>query len=87
MLERARFASAVCRPVPTTSTRSAPRCSAGLIGAIWRTGDAARDASVKQALGFEADQHLIGFIYVGYPEFTPEIKERPSFEDRTVWME
>ena len=29
--------SAVWRPVPTTSTRSAPRCSAGLIGAIWRT--------------------------------------------------
>ena len=37
MLERARDWSAVCRPVPTTSTRSAPRCSAGLIGAIWRT--------------------------------------------------
>ena len=35
-LERARFWSCVCRPVPTISTRSAPRCSAGDTGAIWR---------------------------------------------------
>jgi hypothetical protein len=35
-LERARDWSSVCRPVPTISTRSAPRCSAGLTGAIWR---------------------------------------------------
>src|SRR3989304_3533173 len=36
MLERARAWSAVWRPVPTISTRSDPRCSAGLTGAIWR---------------------------------------------------
>src|ERR1043165_9271953 len=36
MFERARAWSCVCRPVPTISTRSAPRCSAGLTGAIWR---------------------------------------------------
>jgi hypothetical protein len=35
-LERTRASSPVCRPVPTISTRSAPRCSAGLTGAIWR---------------------------------------------------
>src|ERR1041384_3881987 len=36
MVERARFASCPWRPVPTISTRSAPRCSAGDTGAIWR---------------------------------------------------
>lgn len=57
------------------------------LGAQWRTGEWARDAKVKEFLGFSADQHMVGFIYIGYPEFTSEYAPRPSFEDRTVWME
>jgi nitroreductase len=57
------------------------------LGAKWRTGDAARDPKVKQFLGFESGQYLIGFIYIGYREFESEPRERPSFEDRTTWME
>lgn len=57
------------------------------LGAKWRTGEWARDAKVKEFLGFEPDQHIVGFIYVGYPEFIAEYPERPSFEDRTVWRE
>lgn len=57
------------------------------LGAKWRTGEWARDAKVKDFLGFESDQHIIGFIYVGYPEFVAEPAPRPSFEDRTVWRE
>lgn len=57
------------------------------LGAIWRTGIWARDARVKEFLGFSADQYIVGFIYVGVPEFTPDPHQRPSFEDRTVWME
>lgn len=57
------------------------------LGAKWRTGEWARDAKVKEFLGFEPDQYIIGFIYLGYPEFVPESAPRPSFEDRTVWME
>lgn len=57
------------------------------LGAKWRTGDWARDPKVKQFLGFAEDQELISFLYIGYPEVTPEPYERPSFEDRTVWME
>jgi nitroreductase len=56
------------------------------VGAKWRTGEWARDPMVKKFLGFEADQHIIGFIYIGYPEFIAEATPRPSFEDRTVWM-
>ncbi len=56
------------------------------LGAIWRTGDSARDPHIKQFLGFTPDQHLIGFLYIGYPEAAPEPKQRPGFEDRTVWM-
>ncbi len=57
------------------------------LGAKWRTGEWARDAKVKEFLGFSADQHIVGFIYIGYPEFTSESVQRQSFEDRTVWME
>ena len=57
------------------------------LGAKWRTGEWARDEMVKEFLGFESDQHIIAFIYVGYPEFVSEFPARPSFEDRTVWME
>lgn len=57
------------------------------LGAKWRTGEWARDPKIKEFLGFEADQHIIAFIYVGYPEFIVEHTPRPSFEDRTVWMQ
>jgi nitroreductase len=53
----------------------------------WRTGEWARDPKVKDFLGFAPDQHVIAFLYIGYPEFTAEHPPRPSFEDRTVWME
>lgn len=57
------------------------------LGAKWRTGEWATDAKVKEFLGFQPDQHIIGFIYVGYPEFVEGYPPRPSFDDRTVWME
>jgi nitroreductase len=57
------------------------------LGAKWRTGEWARDPKVKEFLGFESDQHIVGFIYVGYPEFIAENPPRPSFEDRTVWLQ
>jgi nitroreductase len=31
----------------------------------WKTGEAAYDSEVKRALGFAADDHLVGFIYTG----------------------
>ena len=57
------------------------------LGAMWRTGAAATDPAIKQFLGFDPDQYLIGFVYVGYPQEAVTPRERPSFEDRTVWLE
>ena len=54
----------------------------------WRTGEWAEDVKVKEFLGLSADQHLIAFLYIGYPESAPaEFPPRPTFEDRTMWME
>ena len=58
------------------------------LGAIWRTGDVARDPLIKKFLGFTPDQYLVSFLYIGYPDNpAPVSPERPSFEDNTVWME
>lgn len=57
------------------------------LGAMWRTGPAAVNPDVKAFFGLHPDQHLIGFIYVGYPEEESVKPERPSFEDRTIWLE
>lgn len=57
------------------------------LAAKWRTGSPATDPWVKQFLGFEPDQHLIAFVYIGYPEYEPVAADRPSFEDRTIWLE
>ena len=57
------------------------------LGAIWRTGEWARDAKVKEFLGFAADQHIVGFIYIGHPDVTPEPYTRIGFEDRVTWVE
>ncbi len=60
--------------------------AAGL-GAMWRTGPAARDPEVKKFLGFPPDQTLLGFVYLGYPDMELPPINRPSFEDRTTWMD
>jgi nitroreductase len=57
------------------------------LGAHWRTGSAARDSDVKQFLGFSPEQELISFVYIGYPDMLPAALDRPSFEDRTIWMD
>ncbi|CAM3906823.1 putative NAD(P)H nitroreductase YdjA [Pseudomonas reidholzensis] len=41
------------------------------IGAVWRTGDLAFDAHVHQGLGLEANEELIGYLYVGTPVNEP----------------
>jgi nitroreductase len=57
------------------------------LGAKWRTGRWAEDSMVKEFLGFEPGQHLIAFLYIGFPEAVLQPPERPSFEDRTTWLD
>ena len=57
------------------------------LAAMWRTGPSATDPAIKQFFGWEADQHLVGFVYIGYPEQEVPPPARPSFEDRAVWLE
>lgn len=49
-------------------------------GGFWATGGNAFDPAVRDALGFQPDEHLLGFLYVGTPGPKVEPKRRPSLE-------
>jgi nitroreductase len=57
------------------------------LAAMWRTGPSATDPAIKHFCGWETDQYLIGFVYIGYPQHEAAPPTRPSYEDRTVWMD
>jgi nitroreductase len=40
-------------------------------GAMWKTGEPAYDASVKEALGLQVTDEIVGFLYVGTPKSMP----------------
>lgn len=51
-------------------------------GAMWRTGDPAYDARVKEALGLSPNDAIVGFIYLGTPAGRPAIPpNEPGVKD------
>ncbi len=56
------------------------------LGAMWRTGTAARDPEVKAFLGFSPEHQIIAILYIGYPDGEPVPPKRLSYADRTTWM-
>ena len=55
-------------------------------GAMWKTGDPAYDPSVKIALGLEADDDIMGFLYLGTNVGTGSTAPRPEPRDQVmVW--
>ena len=52
------------------------------LGAMWKTGDAAYDESVKRALGLHRDDHIIAFLYLGTIEGQGAVK--PSSIDHII---
>ena len=41
-------------------------------GAMWKTGEPAYDAGVKEALGLDAADEIAGFVYIGTPKALPK---------------
>jgi nitroreductase len=55
-------------------------------GAMWKTGGPAYDAAVKQALGLEAGDAIVGFLYIGTEAGDPSPAPRPDLEGHvSVW--
>jgi nitroreductase len=56
-------------------------------GAMWKTGDAAYDDTVKLALGLEAGDAIVGFLYVGTaPADALPPPARGQWEDRVSYF-
>lgn len=56
------------------------------LACMWRTGDAAYDPRVKQWLGLTPAEHIVAFVYVGFPAI-PALERVPTpFEEKTTWL-
>jgi nitroreductase len=53
-------------------------------GSMWRTGDAAYDVHVKEALGLGPHDAIVGFLYLGTPHEARERAPRPRELDGLV---
>ena len=57
------------------------------LAAMWRTGDASYDPHIKQWLGLAPADHIVAFVYLGFPAI-PKLERRPtSFEEKTTWLD
>ena len=59
------------------------------LGAMWRTGRSAYEPEMKQFLGLTDRDHLLGFIYLGYPDpaSPPRDSQRTPATSLTIWVE
>jgi len=56
------------------------------LACMWRTGDAAYDPHVKQWLGLAPGEHIVAFLYAGYPAMSRLERVPISFEEKTTWL-
>jgi nitroreductase len=55
-------------------------------GAMWKTGEPAYDPGVKTAIGLDAEDEIMGFLYLGTNVGTASTAPRPAARDQvTVW--
>ena len=56
------------------------------LACMWRTGEAAYDPQVKRWLGLSPEEHIVAFVYVGYPA-SPRLERHPNpIEAKTRWL-
>jgi nitroreductase len=56
------------------------------LGALWRTGKPAYDPEVKAFLGLRPDDHIVGLLYLGYPQGTRALSPREPAHTKTTWL-
>jgi nitroreductase len=55
------------------------------LAAIWRTGEAAYDPHIKAWLGLEPQDHIVAFLYLGYPAATAAQRLPTDYAAKTIW--
>lgn len=56
------------------------------LASIWRTGDGVYNPEIKAYLGIEPEEHIVGFVYLGYAAVPVSPREPTHFEKKTRWM-
>ena len=56
------------------------------LAAMWRTGDAAYDPQIKRWFGLAPEDHLVAFIYLGYPAIQPAERHPISATNQITWL-
>ena len=56
------------------------------LATIWRTGDPAYDPAVKAFLGLSPAAHIIGFVYLGYPDAAPIREPHTPAAMKSTWL-
>jgi nitroreductase len=56
------------------------------MGSMLRTGSAAYDPRIREHLDLEPDEHVVGFVYLGYPGGEREKTERLPVSGKTRWL-
>ena len=56
------------------------------LAAMWRTGDAAYDPRVKSWLGLDARDHIVAFLYLGYPSIPRQERKPIPAQEKTTWL-
>lgn len=56
------------------------------LACMWRTGDAAYDPRVKQWLRLAPEDHIVSFLYVGFPAIPHLERKAIPFEEKTTWL-
>ena len=55
------------------------------LAAIWRSGDASFDPQIKAFFGLQPQEHIVAFLYLGYPAVPKPHRVPTSFEEKTEW--
>ncbi len=56
------------------------------LAAMWRTGKAAYDTRVKHWLGLASQDHIVAFLYIGYPAIQRSERHPIPFHHKTTWL-
>ena len=56
------------------------------LAAMWRTGDGVYDLNIKKWLGLAPEDHIVAFLYLGYPAMEVQERRPETIENKTVWL-
>ncbi|WP_424766996.1 nitroreductase family protein [Paenibacillus sp. sgz302251] len=57
------------------------------LGAIWRSGEPMYHPLMKETFGLAAEEQIVGFVYLGYPDMAAPQPQRTAVGAKTVWVE